>query len=476
MTSTNRRRFLQTSAAAPLAATTQIRATTRPANAAKPHPNLLFILTDQWRGSALGCESDEVVRTPNLDGLARDGLLCSRAYAANPVCTPNRSCLLTGRYSHQTGMVTNNLMLPPDEVCWPQVLADSGYRTHYIGKWHVDGTEKPGYVPPGWRRRGFQSFEGFNRGHIYHKPWGYADDGSPLVPPDVAAAPDYYEPTFQTDLAMRFMKQQRNSGQPFACCLSLGPPHTPFRPPIDFDRYTPGEIRLRPNVPERHHRQARKDLAGYYGLCESLDHEVGRLLHFLNEQQLAQDTLVVFTSDHGELAGSHGKYRKGEPEEESLRVPLIMRLPGRIPAGTKSEALVNSIDLMPTLISLCGLKPPETCSGLDLADVVTGLPSAAPPKQIYTEGKVSSEGSKGRAGAWRCLVTQRHKLVVRGGEQSVAALYDLQEDPFELNNLADDPSSAELARDLTRRLLSIRDRTADTWPKPPRPALKMYAN
>ena len=203
----NRRNFLASSAVAVSAASMSAQASD--SQAAKP--NVLFILTDQWRFSAFGHGTDEVVRTPHIDQLADQGALCTRAYAANPVCTPNRSCLLTGRYSHQTGMITNNLMLPPDEVCWPQIFADAGYKTHYIGKWHMDGTEKPGYVPPGWRRRGFQTFEGFNRGHIYHQPWGFADDGSPLIPKDVAADPDYYEPTWQTNLAIDFMTWKERS-------------------------------------------------------------------------------------------------------------------------------------------------------------------------------------------------------------------------------------------------------------------------
>ena len=144
--------------------------------------NLLFVLADQWRSSAFGFGSDAVVRTPNLDRLGAQGANWKRAYAANPVCTPNRACILTGRYSHQTGMIRNDLQLPPGETCWPEVFRSAGYATHYVGKWHMDGTGKPGFVPPGWRRRGFETFEGFNRGHVYHRPWGFGDAGEPLAP------------------------------------------------------------------------------------------------------------------------------------------------------------------------------------------------------------------------------------------------------------------------------------------------------
>ncbi|MCA9083925.1 MAG: sulfatase [Planctomycetaceae bacterium] len=479
-----RRDFLTASVAASL--TPQLSAAPQTTNS---RPNVLFILTDQWRFSAFGHSTDQVVRTPNIDRLGAEGTICTRAYACNPVCTPNRSCLLTGRYSHQTGMIQNNLMLPPSEVCWPQLLASAGYDTHYIGKWHLDGQAKPGYVPPGWRRRGFRTFQGFNRGHIYHKPWGFEDDGAELVPKEVAEAPDYYEPTFQTELAIRYMSQKRD--QPFACCLSLGPPHTPFTPPKKFNLYTREQIQLRPNVPAQHEATARRDLAGYYGLCESLDHEVGRLMTFLSESELAGNTLVIFTSDHGELAGSHGKYRKGEPEEESLHVPLIFRLPGRIPAAHETATLVNSIDVMPTMLSLCGIEPPKTCSGRDVSRVIAG----EQPRQdsaIYCEGKLSgsndeedakprrTSGAKGRVVApesspsWRTIVTDRWKLTVRHGERNVEHLFDLNEDPFEQHNLVTSDRHKSTITDLTEQLLAIRDATGDSWPRTPKSAASMY--
>ena len=475
----DRRRFL--AAASAMTATAAVRGATAVPRAKRW--NLLFILTDQWRASAFGHGNDEVVRTPHIDRLGKQGAICTRAYAANPVCTPNRSCLLTGRHSHQTGMINNNLMLPTDEVCWPQVFADAGYRTHYIGKWHVDGEAKPGFVPHGWRRRGFQTFQGFNRGHIYHKPWGFDDDGSPLVPQQVASDPEYYEPTYQTDLAIEFMKQNQQST--FACCVSLGPPHTPFAPPKDFDRYTRDEIVLRPNVPQRHEQQARKDLSGYYGLCESLDHEVGRMMSYLDESGLADSTLVVFTSDHGELAGSHGKYRKGEPEDESLRVPLVMRQPGMIPAGTVNESLVNSIDLMPTMLDLCELKDPGTSTGRSVSSAVKDSRNASDTQDsIYCEGKLvgaasASKGRKQQAGAqasgpWRAVVTGSHKLVVRGDEKNVVQLYDVENDPFETRNLANTAGHKDLQAGMLAQLLAHRDATGDPWPRAPEAAAKMY--
>ena len=442
-----------------------------------PRPNLLFVLADQWRASAFGFGSDAAVRTPNIDRLARQGASWQRAYAANPVCTPNRACILTGRYSHQTGMIQNNLQLPPREVCWPQLFREAGYATHYVGKWHLDGPPKPGYVPPGWRRRGFQRFEGFNRGHVYHEPWGFDDDGVPLADLGLDLPEPYYEPALQTDLAIDFMRRQ--AGRQFMCFLSWGPPHTPFRPPDAFNTYEPDEINLRPNVPGEHHDRARKELAGYYGLCESLDHETGRLLAFLDETGLGANTLVIFTADHGELAGSHGKYRKGEPENESLQVPLLMRLPGIISAS-EPQTLINSVDLMPTLLSLCRLPASSACSGRDLSGALAANPGFEGVESIYCEGKVANEaGAKPnpnspKQGPWRAIVTDRYKLSVRDGYSTVEGLFDLQEDPLEMHNLAGKPESNRIQTDLLAVLKEWGGRTEDTFPATPRAAREQY--
>lgn len=441
-------------------------------------PNLLFVLADQWRQSAFGFGSDAVVRTPHFDLLASQGANWSRAYASNPVCTPNRACILTGRYCHQTGMIRNDLQLPPTEVCWPELFRADGYATHYVGKWHVDGTAKPGFVPPGWRRRGFETFEGFNRGHVYHRPWGFTDEGELLPSGHQADADPYYEPAMQTDLAIDFMRRQGDT--PFACFLSWGPPHTPFRPPRSHDLYDPEEVLPRPNVPADHSERARKELAGYYGLCESLDHQMGRILSFLDEAELAEHTLVIFTSDHGELAGSHGMYRKGQPEDESLHVPLLMRLPGRIPVASEPGTLITSIDLMPTLLAMCGLNPPDSCSGRDLSAAVTAEDASPRVESVYCQGKVSSRSNappnanSPHQGPWRAIVTERYKLVVRSDFDTVHRLFDLQEDPHELRNLAGQESVRALERDLHAELRRRAAQTGDPFPLRPASAATSY--
>ncbi len=427
---------------------------------AKRPPNLLFILADQWRFSAFGHGSDPLVRTPHFDRLASQGARWQRCYTANPLCTPNRSAIITGRFPHQTGMIQNSLMLPPGERCMGQVLREAGYATHYIGKWHMDGEDKPGFVPGGWRRRGFDGFEGFNRGHAYYKSPTFSSDGKPLRAKG-------YEPTFQTDLAVRFMEAHRE--RPFYCYLSWGPPHMPYTPPPGFRRHDPQRLQWRPNVPPkmRADRKTRTQLAGYYGLCESLDHELGRLLRALDELKLADNTLVVFTSDHGDMHGSHGKRYKGQPEEESLHVPLFMRLPRAIKPGQTPDTLISSIDLMPTLLSACGLKPPATCTGRDLSAAVLGgrAPAVA---SVYAEGRM--QGDK----AWRTVVTPQHKLAINIAGK-VTHLFGLTNDPYEMKNLANEKSQAALQTHLLGELKRWAKETGDPFPKTPAAAKKMYA-
>jgi len=204
-------------------------------------------------------------------------------------------------------------------------------------------------------------------------------------------------------------------------------------------------------------------IAGYYGLCSSLDFELSRILKFLDDEGLVQSTLVVFTSDHGDMLGSHGAYEKSKPEEESLHVPLYMRWPGKIRAASRTETLFSSIDLMPTILSICGLKTPAPVTGQDLSGVAlgTGNPNV---DFVYAEGQMRAKedaraaatgeegGNRGAPGVsrgmeWRAVVTPRHKLVMRH-DGSTAALFDREKDPYEMNNLAEERSTAALRGDL----------------------------
>lgn len=417
-------------------------------------PNLLILYADQWRGSALGCAGDVVVRTPALDGLAAQGVRLPHAYTVNPVCTPSRSSLLTARYPHATGVTGNNLRLPEGEVAFAQVLAAAGYRTGYIGKWHLDGEGKPGFVPPGPRRHGFAYWAAFNRGHEYYSPVYYRDA-------DRAITADTYEPDLQTDLALTFLEDP--DPRPFCLLLAWGPPHTPLvPPPSTAGLYRAEDMPLAPSVPAAEATRARRELAAYYGLISSLDQDAGRLLRALERGGRAGNTIVCFTADHGDLLGEHGLYRKGRPEEESIHVPLLVRWPGRLAPGTREDLLVASVDVAPTLLGLAGLRMPAGVHGRDLGGPLRGDRSTASaaaepaaPDAVYLEGRM------GTPEEWRAVRTRDHLLAVdRAAEPT--QLYDMRADPWQLRNLARAPEAASMRADLLTTLRQLAHRTGDT--------------
>lgn len=459
----NRRRFLKLSAATALAA-----AAPGSVRAAPPPRNLLFVMADQWRSTAFGHAGSRapLLSTPVLDRLAREGVRCTRAYAANPECSPSRASVLTGRLPHQHGVVENNLMLPPSEVALPSRFREAGYATHYIGKWHLDGPAKPGFVPPGWRRHGFETFEGFNRGHTYDRFTSFTNEGERL---DLTG----FEPTWQTDRAIEFLRSHR--ARPFLCFLSFGAPHARVNELTPDLRDASSDYAWRPNVPSYMRRLdlLQRKLLDYYALCSRLDVEIGRLLGELEALGLSEQTVVVFTSDHGDMLGSHGQMNKEYPYEEALRVPLLLRAPD-LPAHV-SEAPISGVDLMPTLSSLCGVPSPEGCAGVDVsASLRTGAEGSA--REVYAAGRMTKlEGRNPAPGkvAWRALVTAKHKLVfdARGG---VALLVDLEKDPYEMKNLAGERAHAAVERELSQRLTGWIERTNDPFPAAPRAALESY--
>ena len=429
-------------------------------------PNLLILFPDQWRRQAFSCYGDPNVKTPNIDRLARQGARFNRCYATNPVCSPARAIFLTSRYGHQTGLIQNNLFLPATEITFPEVLAAKGYATGYIGKWHLDGPAKPGFVPQP-RRQGYQWFEGFNRGHWFPTGARYFTNQGKLTKPEA------FESSYQTDLAIEFMRQRKT--KPFLLFVSYGTPHTPYRPPAKYERFKPGDLEWRPNVPAKIRQSPlySKHLAGYYGLCELLDHETGRLMKFLEESGLAGNTVVMLTSDHGDAHGSHGLHHKGQPEEESMGIPWIIRGPG-IKPGVISESLAATIDFAPTLLSLCQVEVPERMVGRNLAPVLAGEEMKVP--WIYTQGKMTAQQGRPQAvgnvnsrrniqAAWRALVTPRYKFAVDNREKA-RLLIDLEKDPYEMQNLADQPQHAQLQQQLLRQLKQVGQKTRDPFPNP----------
>jgi len=409
-------------------------------------PNLLFVYCDQMRGQAMGSH----VRTPHLDRLASQGVVFTNAIANCPVCTPNRGTLLTGKYPVSHKAVANDVPLPPDDASWGNVLRDAGYRTGYIGKWHLDGVPRDRFTPPGGRRHGFDYWAAWNCSHAYFNARYFRDDPEPIFIHG-------YEPDHQTDLAIEFLSEP--SDQPFFLIISWGPPHAPYQlVPEEYRRlYDPEMLELRPNC----ENPDRRALADYYAAITALDHNVGRLMDALDGMDLARDTIVVFTSDHGDMLWSQGHIKKERPWEESILVPFIIRYPGVVPEGKSHDVLLGTVDVMPSLLSLMDISIPDGVEGMDLSAAMRGKPCDGPESAFLTIPVPVDQAVAANIGEWRGVRTRRYTYA-RWQDGSGWVLYDNAEDPYQLHNLIGDPKFAglreELEGELQRHLNRIGDR------------------
>ena len=428
-----RRSFLALSAAAAVAA---------PAK----RPNILFILPDQLRSQALGCMGNPDCKTPNIDRMASEGLVLPNSFANTPVCCPARANMLTGTYAHRNGMVANDLRLRESQLTIADEFASAGYRTGYIGKWHLDGGPRmPGFVPPGPRRHGFQFWAANECAHTHFNTQYFRDTPDPIPVKK-------YEAEAWTDIALDFIKETR---QPYFLMVSMGPPHDPYKAPPEFAKmYDPAKLTMRPNYQSGPGVPGPQQIAEYYGNVSAIDQQVGRLLAAADE-----NTLVLLSSDHGDMLGSEGQRLKRKPWEESIRVPGIIRYPAAVRAGRRSDAFFTHVDFAPTLLSLCGIKPPGRMQGADLSGVVLGKSDKAPGSAFFQifgpfQGDGTDEG-------WRGVRTSRY-LYARY-ETKPWLLYDLDKDPYEMHNLLDDPGSQGLLKEMESRLTAWMNQTGDSW-------------
>lgn len=414
-------------------------------------PNIVLVFADQLRCSAVGCYGQEQVITPNIDMLASQGAMFTNAISGFPVCTPYRASLQTGRYCHSLGVAKNNIRVADTRNSLARVLKKYGYHTGYIGKWHLDGNSKnPPYVPP-HRRLGYDYWvTNVHRHFDVNVCIGDEQEGCIM---------EGYLPDIQTDMAIDYINKHKDG--PFFLCLSWMPPHTPNTPPEKHAKmYNPADIKLRPNVQS----DCREYIAGYYGLVTSLDDNVGRLMKALEQASIADDTIFVFTSDHGDLLGAHQEgtaLHKQRPWEESIHVPFVIRYPREIRVGSRTGVLINSPDVMPTLLGLVGAKVPSVVEGMDLSSFALGRggnePESAFLQLLQFSGGEPSEGLE----PWRGVRTKRHtyaRFRDRGW-----MLYDNKEDPYQLNNLTDRPEAKGTQDVLEAELQGWLKRTGDDF-------------
>jgi arylsulfatase A-like enzyme len=421
-------------------------------------PNIVFIFADQLRYSAVGCCGNGVVETPHLDSLAAEGVCFDNAFSSCPICSPYRGQVLTGKYSHANGCVDNEYELRQDQETLPRVLGRAGYRTAYVGKYHL------GYGPYSEdKRHGFDTLAAYNCNHRHNEVSYYVNEAGPFPTRTWA-------PTGETDLALGLIDGYLHEpgGAPFCLVMSWGPPHWSGRNYDDYPErcniYDPELVDVAPNVPRQMEAFARQEIAHYYGNVSGLDHEMGRLLAFLEESGLADNTIICFSSDHGDHLSSHGygkpfdawlhhsrRASKATPYEESIHIPFILRYPDRVAPGQRSQTMFSSVDVMPTLLGLAGIDVTDGLHGQDLSHAM--LNDEGPePDSVYLQ--ILGPGWPHRGlwvGFWRGVRTPRWTYARWFGSADVW-LFDRRNDPYEMKNLAGDPEYGAIRQQMEQRL------------------------
>ncbi len=420
-------------------------------------PNVVFVLADQWRAQACGYAGDPNLqgKTPELDQLASESVNFTHAVSCCPVCTPYRASFLTGQYPLTHGLFLNDVCLSTRATSIAQAYARAGYDTAYIGKWHLDGHGRSAYIPPE-RRQGFDYWKVLECTHAYNRsPYYAGNDPTQLIW-------EGYDVRAQTRDAQAYIAAHAKRDKPFLLVLSWGPPHNPYetaperyRALFDAERLT-----VRPNVSPGD-RGSRKDLAGYYAHIAAMDACLGALLKTLDETGIRDDTIFVFTSDHGDMLGSHGMIRKQKPWDESIRVPLLVRYPAVQKQGRELCAPINTPDLMPTLLGLCGVPIPSSVQGEDFSGWIRG---AAPSDHAaliacYTP---FGEWTRERGGReYRGVRTSRYTYV--RDLSGPWLLFDNACDPCQQTNLVGRAECAALQAQLDRKLAQLLEKTGDDF-------------
>ena len=408
-------------------------------------PNLVFVFADQMRAHAMGCMGNKQIITPNLDELASEGILVTNGISAQPVCTPYRAQLMTGRYGHSTGVIHNDIRLPDNERVIGEVMKENGYSTGYIGKWHLSG-DRDNPVDAK-NRRGWDFWAVRNCSHAHTKPEYWLNDSKePIRVPG-------WEPDIQTDLALEFINKNKQS--PFCLFLSFGPPHNPYKAPDEYvNMYRGKKLTARPNVP----KAKTKTLRQYYAMTTSLDACMGRIKNALKEAGISKNTIVVFTSDHGDMLGSQGHKLKQRPWEEAINIPLIVRYPRKIDGGQRRDWIVSSVDIMPTLLGLCGIPVPANVEGMDYSATFTGQST----KERDAAFLFNVHHGSGPGTDWRGIRTKEWIYAYHASGDWI--LYNLRKDPYQLKNLIDDPHSAATKKELHQQLEAMRKKVGESRP------------
>lgn len=463
----NRRDFVRAGMAASVAASVPLSAEAAPAR----RMNILYAFSDQQRECSLPGKPYSEVSAPTLDAFAKQNFTMQNCISNYPLCMPYRAILMSGRWPEQNGVTRNgpDIGLKGSEYGLGQCFADAGYHTGYVGKWHLAlGGEKE-FVPKGPLRFGFQYFKiwGNTNNHWHDFTWN-PETGERYVR-------DKWNATAMTDDAVEFLEQQKKD-KPWMLVVSWNPPHPPYDPPKeDADLYPSGKLKMRPNVSLKRSdgsktkrsqlqsddalREAHKN---YYGGITGIDKEFKRLLDTLEKTGQADNTIVIFTSDHGDMMGTHARMAKQVPWEESCHVPFLIRVPGSSHQGKASSEIFQSIDIYPTLCGLAGIAVPKSCAGHDRSGVLLGNGGKTVDHAILLNNVGEDGMEAAEVASYRGIRTATHTYAVV--EDGRWLLYDNVADPYQMKNLAGDPKLAGVVKELNAKILAWQKETGDTFP------------
>jgi len=392
-------------------------------------PNVLYVFSDMQRAYSMGCYGDSNARTPSLDAFARQGIRLDAAISPTPVCCPHRADLMSGQYAHHHGMMSNSCQFKPTVKCIAETFRDAGYTTGYAGKWHLGGAKKSsdptyGFPPPNTPYG------------VYH----FARDPSPT-----------------TDIALKFIAEKSKEKAPWMLFVSWIWPHSPYKAPPELRKHF-SKITIPPNVPPGAPAEcAAECLPDYYGMIEALDQQFARLLRALDSAGVAEDTIVVYSSDHGDMIGCQGYKAKRWPYEESARVPFLIRYPRCLQAGRVIADPFGTPDVYPTLAGLAGVTAPKGLDGVDFSTFFTGKAAQPPRDYVYLEMHYAYVPWPG----WRAIRTR--DLMYARTVDKPWLLFDLSKDPWEKNNLVNDPAHETLVKQMDERLAGLMKESGDSW-------------
>lgn len=459
-------------------------------------PNIILIYADQMRYDCMSPSGNKFVKTPHMQRLADEGLTFDNAFASYPLCCPFRASMMTGKYAQGHGMYQNHFPLRGDQEFLGEHMQEAGYQTFYVGKWHLEGGPKPGFVPKD-RRFGFDKFVGFNRGHSYLDGIFFRDTDQPY-------RCQRYEPDYQTDHFLDFLDEaQDDPDKPFLGYISFGPPHHPNDMPEHWRKlYDPAEITLpvgtlseeeqiriqtervetdcngnmkaalrsrvaygaKKQLEAETEEEKRIFIAEYYAMISNIDHNIGRILGQLDKLGIADNTMVIFFADHGDMLGEHGYYCGYKPQgyRAAMQVPLLIRYPQGITAGRRTEAMIDvGIDTPVTLLDVAGAHPFSQANGESYLPVLKG--SDTHRDMIHYQTFRMEDGAWGEFTPVpeRGIRTKEWVYIRQPDRRKL--LFDQLADPNELNNLADSPLHQTLMDEFDEIITKHMQDTGDDW-------------